>query len=481
MSCSLTYDDVLSRVRITADNLCVTGEPTVVDTFSRITVTGTWTTADSGQSWTVTGGSSSDYQVTGGVGRQNNVTENVFRNSTLNVGAADLDWAVTVASDKLAAGSNQIMEFCGRYQDSQNYYAARLTFLTNQSVTLDVRRRIANVVTTLSSSVTVGPPATHQAGQSWRVRLSIRDDAIKAKAWEATVGEPDIWQAEGTDTTLTTGNVIALRSVLSSGASNEPVLFTFDNLENFSSAYATIDRTVDNVNYTTVRGATEVPITTGCELERTVDDYEFPVGREITYRTRVFNADGSLATTFTCTITVNLDSVWIKSIGRPFLNRRVNCVLNPSPITRPARNGVFDIVGRSFPIAVTDVRGSRRVTVSVVTQTTQEREDMDLLLASGDPVFYQTPANYPLPTMYAVIEDTAESRPVLNRTCNNDWRLFELPSIEVAAPSADVVGATGTWQTVVNTYATWADVLAAHSSWSSLLELIGDGSEVIVP
>jgi hypothetical protein len=244
---------------------------------------------------------------------------------------------------------------------------------------------------------------------------------------------------------LTTGNNLALRSVLSTSTSNAPVLFSFDNLETFGSSYAVVDRTTNDVTYTTVRGATAVPITTGCELARTVDDYEFPVGDEITYRVRAYNADGSVAVTTLCTITINLDVVWIKSIGRPFLNQRVNCVLNPSPITRPARNGVFDVIGRSFPIAVTDVRGSRRVTV------------------------------------YAVIDDTTESRPVLNRRCSNDWRLYELPSIEVAAPTADVVGATSTWQTVVTTYATWADVLAAHDTWADLLELVGDGSEVIVP
>lgn len=481
MSCSLTYDDVLSRVRITADDLCVTGAPTVVDTFSRTTVTGTWTTADTGQSWTVTGGATSDYQVTGGVGRQNNVTENVFRSSLLAVGTTDLDWTVTTAADKIAAGANQIVECCGRVQDTQNYYAARLTFQTDQSVTVDVRKRVANTQTVLSDVATVGDAGTHAASQEWNVRLSVRGSLISAKAWRASVGEPDDWDVSATDTSLVAGNNIAVRSVLSSGTSNEPVLFTFDNLQSHGTLYATVDRTVNNVNYTIVRGATEVPITTGCELERTIDDYEFPVGQEITYRTRAYNADGSLALTTTCTITVDLEDVWIKSIGRPFLNQRINCVLNPSPIVRRGRNGVFDIVGRSFPVAVTDVRGSREVTVRVVTQTTQERNDLDLLLASGDPVFYHTPANHPLPTMYAVIEDTSTSRPVLNRECNNDWRLFELPSIEVAAPSADVVGATSTWQTVVSTYATWADVLAAHSSWADLLELVGDGSEVIVP
>ena len=481
MSCSLTYDDTLSRVRITATGLCATGIPSVVDTFSRTTVTGTWTTADTGQAWTVTGGSLSDYQVTGGVGRQNNVTENSFRRSLLAVNSTDMDWSITVAADKIAAGANQIVEVCGRAQDGDNLYRARLTFTTTQSVTLDLRKRVATVSTTLSSIVTVGEDGTHVPGQIWRVRMSVRGTTIKAKAWLAAVGEPEDWQVSATDSSLVTGNYIAVLSVLSAATSNEPVLFTYDNLQTYGAEYATIDRTTNDVNYTTVRGATAVPITTGCELARTVDDYEFPVGQEITYRVRAFNADDSVAVTTLCTITVDLDVVWIKSIGRPFLNQQVNCVLNPSPITRPGRNGVFDVVGRSYPIAVTDVRGSRRVTVEVVTRTTEERNDMDLLLASGDPVFYHTPANYPLPTMYAVIEDTSESRPVRNRLCDNDWRLFSLPSIEVAAPSADVVGSTSTWQTVVTTYATWADVLAAHSSWADLLELVGDGSEVIVP
>jgi hypothetical protein len=479
VSCSLTYDDVLSRVRITADGLCATGDPTIVDTFSRTTVTGTWTTADTGQAWTITGGVSSDYQVTGGVGRQNNTTVNSFRGTYLNAGTPDIDYAVTVSVDKIATGANQIIEVNHRFQDTANYYAARLTFLTDQSVTVDVRKRVANVSTTLATT-TVAVAGTHEVNQQWRVRLSVRGSTIKAKAWRVVVGEPD-WQVSASDFSLTTGNNLALRSVLSTSTSNAPVLFSFDNLETFGSSYAVVDRTTNDVTYTTVRGATAVPITTGCELARTVDDYEFPVGDEITYRVRAYNADGSVAVTTLCTITINLDVVWIKSIGRPFLNQRVNCVLNPSPITRPARNGVFDVIGRSFPIAVTDVRGSRRVTVRVVTQTTQERNDMDLLLASGDPVFYHTPADYPLPTMYAVIDDTTESRPVLNRRCSNDWRLYELPSIEVAAPTADVVGATSTWQTVVTTYATWADVLAAHDTWADLLELVGDGSEVIVP
>jgi hypothetical protein len=476
VSCSLTYDDALSRVRIEADSLCVTG---VIDTYSRVVATG-WGSTDTGQAWTTSGGSTSDYSVGTGVGNQNNVTENVFRTATLDAGVTDVDYVVTVRSNKLAAGANQLVEITGRHTDAVNHYSTRLTFTTAAAVNIDLRRRVAGVTTVIATAVSTG--LTHVAGTGFHLRLQVIGSSIKAKTWIFNTPEPTTWHVEATDNAVTpTGTGIAIWSVLSSGTSNEPVNFSFDNLATYGAQYATVDRTTNGVTYTTVRGATEVGITTGCELERIVDDYEFPVGQEITYRVRSFGTGDNVLTSTTCTITVDLDDVWIKSIGLPFLNQRVNCVLNPSPIVRRARNGIFDIVGRSYPVGVTDLRGSREVTVQVVTETTAEREDLDLLLASGSPVFYHTPVGHPLPTMYAIIEDTAAARPVRNRLCNKDWRLFTLPSVEVAAPSADVVGSLGTWQTVVTTYATWADVLAAHATWASLLELVGTGEEVIVP
>ena len=479
MPCSLTYDETLGRVRVDADSLCVTAA--VVDTFSR-TVTGGWTTTDTGQAWTVTGGSASDYSVGSGVGQQNNVTENVFRLATLDSGATDFDYTIEVSSSKAVAGASQIVEFAGRSASAtslDNAYMARLTFTTASAVTIDIRRRVAGTPTTITSTVTTA--LTHAAGTSFSVRFSGQGTALKARVWLTSGTEPSAWDVEVTDTQLVAGTFIGVRSVLASGTSNEPVVFSFDDLRTAVPSYATVDRTTDGVTYTVVRGASEVGVTTGCELEQIVDDYEFPVGRAVTYRVRSFTGDDAVVTTTTCVITVDLDRVWLKSIGRPFLNRVVDCVLNPTPIVRRARNGIFPIVGRSFPVASTDLRGSREVVAQVVTRTTDEREDMDLLLASGDPIFVQTPLAYPLPTMYAVVGDTAEQRPVRNRLCDADWRLWDLPLTEVAAPGPDVVGSTSTWQTVVNTYATWADVLAAHTTWASVLELVGDGSEVIVP
>jgi hypothetical protein len=178
----------------------------------------------------------------------------------------------------------------------------------------------------------------------------------------------------------------------------------------------------------------------------------------------------------TANITPALGGVWMKSLRRPFLNREVT-VLDFSDIERPARVGVFDIIGRSAPVAVTDVRGSRRWTMTILAADATEAEAIDTMLVSGDLQFVHVPADCPVPGGYVVVGDTTErkTRPHAVR------RHFDLPLTEIAAPGADIVGAISTWQTVLNNYATWADLIADKATWQDVLNLIGDPSEVIVP
>jgi hypothetical protein len=178
------------------------------------------------------------------------------------------------------------------------------------------------------------------------------------------------------------------------------------------------------------------------------------------------------------TITPPLTNVWLKSIARPFLNRAVQ-VATYSEIARPSRAGVFDVVGRTMPVAVADVRGSRRWTLNLVTDTDQQATDLDLILASGDALFIHVPTTgleSTTPSGYVSVGNTGQRRmgPHLPQ------QVFELPCTEVAAPGPDVVGATITWQGVVATYPTWSGVVAAHATWANVLELIGNGTEVVV-
>jgi hypothetical protein len=182
----------------------------------------------------------------------------------------------------------------------------------------------------------------------------------------------------------------------------------------------------------------------------------------------------------TGSITPAQTGVWLKSIARPFLNQMVDVVQTSQvAITRPARTGVFDIVGRSMPVAVSDLRGSKHFTMLIRTLTAAAAQELVLLLAAGDVILIQVPAACAdlVPAGYVEVGDTTEEwhplRP-LRRT-------HALPCTEVATPGPDVVGAAVTWQTVLNTYATWADLIAAKATWADVLTLIGSPSEVIVP
>jgi hypothetical protein len=182
----------------------------------------------------------------------------------------------------------------------------------------------------------------------------------------------------------------------------------------------------------------------------------------------------------TNSITPTITDVWLKSVARPFLNQEVELGGDTLTIARPARSGVFDIVGRSLPIAVSDVRSSRRYTLTLRTETDDDADGLELILASGDVLYLQAPPDddCPIPSgVYLRAGDTTQMWPVPA----DPVRLFEVPMTEVAAPGPDVVGATVTWQTVLNNYATWSALIADKASWAEVLTLIGDASEVIIP
>lgn len=185
-----------------------------------------------------------------------------------------------------------------------------------------------------------------------------------------------------------------------------------------------------------------------------------------------------LPDTSTPVITPILEGVWIKNIAKPWLNRQVK-VVEASAIERPSRGGVFDVVGRTNPVTVTDVRASRRFDLVVLADTDQEADDLELALSAGDVVFLHVPPGCPLPidTMYAAVGDL-ESEQVSRYS---EVRLLTLPLTETAAPSADVVGSTITWSGVLNAYSTWQALLDVQPTWADVLEQIGKPGDIVVP
>lgn len=206
-----------------------------------------------------------------------------------------------------------------------------------------------------------------------------------------------------------------------------------------------------------------------------VDDYEFAAGVANTYVLRAYAGDVLLGTA-RVVLTPVLTSVWLKNVARPYLNRAVT-VTGFSDVARPARGAVFDVLGRRLPVAVTEVRGSRRYELTLAAADAGEAEAIELALSFGETVFLHTPAGCAVPgSMHAYVGDVTTSR----TSTRGVRRYLSLPLTEVDAPAAEVVGATITWQGVLAAYPTWADLLAAKATWLDLLESISDpGDEVI--
>ena len=240
-----------------------------------------------------------------------------------------------------------------------------------------------------------------------------------------------------------------------------------------SATYAVFDRTLNGTTYTIVRGG--IRVTVGSQLA-SLNDFEFPAGVAVTYRVRSYNVSNVLQQTFTAVITQGLGETWLKSVGRPFLNRRVTAS-DASDVSYTARAGIFPVIGRTNPVAVTDSFSVKSFQLSLATVTKAEADGLRILITSGDILFLHTPADFPAPGGYFVCGDVTEGRQ------NMPWerRWFTLPLTKVVAPPADVTATLGTWQTVVNTYATWTAEIAANATWSNLLTLVADPSEVDVP
>lgn len=181
----------------------------------------------------------------------------------------------------------------------------------------------------------------------------------------------------------------------------------------------------------------------------------------------------------TVTITPGMTRIWLKNPRRPNLNTSAFAVTDFSTITRPARAGIVDVIGRTMPVAVTDVRGSRRYTLTVTTVDLGAADELDARLAQGDPILVHAPGGVdcPIPTMYAVVGDIDIER----HSARTKRRFFQLPLTEVAAPPGTVYSQTATYADILTAYATYTALLAGEPTYSDVLDYIAPASDVVVP
>lgn len=179
-------------------------------------------------------------------------------------------------------------------------------------------------------------------------------------------------------------------------------------------------------------------------------------------------------------VTPAFTQIWIKNVGRPYLNVAITMIDWSDP-EWPDRSGLFPVVGRNYPIAITDVRGGREQTLTATTPTLAAADDLQARFMNGEVVYVHTPgttAGCPVPSFYALVGKIQQSRPAGRRSTR---RYLDIPLVQVQAPVSTIVGLTITWADVVAGYATWADVIAAFPTWADLIDHLASPVDVIVP
>jgi hypothetical protein len=174
--------------------------PFARDTFTRVAASG-WGTADSGQAWTVSGGSASDYSVDGSVGH---IAVNAlatyhlaYINPTL-FSTLDFDITVKVSAVELLVGGAARPFIMGRFIDTSNYLRFRIDLNVDTNMGWGIDSHVAGVTTTLTSGLVIG---LNYAVNTWfYIRAQGQGSTVRLKSWKVGDAEPDLWTGQATTT-----------------------------------------------------------------------------------------------------------------------------------------------------------------------------------------------------------------------------------------------------------------------------------------
>ncbi|MFG3014307.1 hypothetical protein ACGFZB_28590 [Streptomyces cinerochromogenes] len=198
-----------------------------------------------------------------------------------------------------------------------------------------------------------------------------------------------------------------------------------------------------------------------------VTDYETPLGVPVVWRLTVKDPGGVGWQSYTSdpvTLDAPTTDVWLKDPGLPARSVQLT-VATPMPTwSRSARQGVNQVRGRQLPVIISDVRSGKTGTLTVVTETDDERAALDWVLSSGNTLLLQWPPGWGEEDIYVSVGDVQLS-PVVDYAEFHD-RTWSLPLTQVDRPIGGVTGsADRTWQTVKDAGASWLDALAGAESW----------------
>jgi hypothetical protein len=242
--------DLPLQVRLTPDG--GTGGETVTvtavedlawDQFARAE-TDTWGDADSGHTWTETGGAASDRSVDGTSGvitLQADPDES--RIQTLGETITDCEIRVRVSVDQTATGGSLTPCVVFRSDGPSDFYRLRMHFTPSGTTFLSVLRSTALI------GAQVQLPWPYAPDDQFEIRARIDGHRIRARAWPTGTAEPAIWHIDRTvdSDTIDTGDIGLIGVALTTNTNVTPAQ-RFDNYQVRTPQRVTAQRAVNTIS-----------------------------------------------------------------------------------------------------------------------------------------------------------------------------------------------------------------------------------------
>jgi hypothetical protein len=199
----------------------------VFDAFGRTVAAGSLGTADSGQTWSLSGGAASDYSVSAGAARISISAVNSTRSAYVNCLLRDVEAIATITVPVTPTGAAINAGIMLRRVDGSNYYMARLIINTTGLVDLRILKVVGGVTTNLTTASSI---LAFTPGTPIKLRFSAVGSLLDAKCWTGSI-ESVGWDASTSDTSLDVRGAAGVHVSASTGNTNTlPIVVTVDDL-----------------------------------------------------------------------------------------------------------------------------------------------------------------------------------------------------------------------------------------------------------
>lgn len=226
----------------------------------------------------------------------------------------------------------------------------------------------------------------------------------------------------------------------------------------------------------------------------TLYDTEPPFDIPITYRLE--DCEGVAASVVSSEVVVpGSNRFWLRDPVRPYLNTAIALKAEANPCapstgvlfqsmdaeSYPGAGAVQRAVNRRNAVAVVRVRHGYSSTLTLATRTFVDRDKVRDLLATGDVLHFQAPAQYGIEDVYLHVPGTP-SWQRLSSDHRKQWRMIGIPFDEVDRPAGMGYGVLGTrWADMCDIYSTFQSFEDAGISWRDVMAgLAGQPADSIV-